>query len=64
MESKNGNLIYENAFFIVSNIAILVPMSHPLPWNGPIVKSIFKIIIHVLKLLGHSMVTGVTLVLQ
>ena len=22
-------------FFIVSNIAIVVPMSHPLPWNGP-----------------------------
>ena len=22
-------------FFIVLNIAILVPMSHPLPWNDP-----------------------------
>ena len=23
-------------FFIVSNIAIVVPMSHLLPWNGPL----------------------------
>ena len=41
-------------FFIVSNIAIVVPMSHPLPWNDPLHYHHINLKLNILSLWGEE----------